>query len=260
MIFLNGKKLIKGILLLLTFYFLTACSQSNYTSHDSGLDKSYTVAIDPFENVNRSIFNFNKGLDKYLVKPAATVYKKITPDVVDNGITNFFMNLDDIGNAVNNILQLKPGEALIDTERALFNSTVGLAGIFDVASIMGMEKHDEDFGQTLAYWGVKSGPYIMLPFFGPSNVRDAAAKLSIDRLTNPSHYHDESLALFALDKLDQRADLFADEEAFKDISDDEYSALRDLWVQRRENLIRDGKVDTQEHSDLIDELEALDNE
>jgi phospholipid-binding lipoprotein MlaA len=100
----------------------------------------------------------------------------------------------------------------------------------------------------------------MLPFLGPSTVRDATAKLTVDRLTNPANYHDESLAFTALKLLDKRADILSDEEAFKDISDDQYSALRDLWLQRRASEIRDGKVDEQEQSDLIDELEALDDE
>jgi len=247
---------IKRILLLFLAVFLTACSQSNNTS----INSSSIANIDPYEKANRRIFKFNAGLDVFLVKPVAKAYKAVTPEIVDNSVSNFFNNLDDVGSAVNSLLQAKPGPALMDTGRVLFNSTMGLGGLFDVASAFGMERYKEDFGQTLAHWGVESGPYVMLPFFGPSTVRDTTAKFTIDSLTNPSHYHDESLALFALDKLDQRADLFNDEEAFKDISDDPYSALRDLWLQRRESLIRDGKIDEKEQSDLIDELESLEDE
>ncbi len=249
---------IKGISFLLLFFVISACSQSK--TPNTVLDNNDVSEIDRFEITNRKIFKFNKGLDDHLVKPVANAYKSITPEVVDIGISNFFANLDDVGNAFNNLLQYKPGPALIDTERVLFNSTIGLAGFFDVASSLGMDKHNEDFGQTLAHWGVNSGPYVMLPFFGPSTIRDAAAKFSIDSFTNPTHYHNESLAFFALDKLDQRADFFDDEEAFKDISDDQYSALRDLWLQRRKTLIRDGKIDEEEQSDLIDELEDLEDE
>jgi len=254
--YLLKKVTSRGIFLLTLSLFLTACShQSNQLGNATSAS-----GIDRYESVNRRIFKFNGGLDKFLIKPVAKAYKIITPEVVDKGVTNFFSNLGDVGNAINNLLQLKPGPALVDTERVLFNSTVGIGGLFDVASALGMEKHDEDFGQTLAHWGVKSGPYVMLPFLGPSTVRDATAKLTIDNLSNPAHYHEESLAFFALKKLDQRADVFADEEAFKELSDDQYSALRDLWLQRRASLIRDGKVDEKEQSDLIDELESLDDE
>ena len=256
---LSKSEFIKVISLTFLFLLFTACSQSKVSPIHSPVpqDNGQAVDVDPYQDANRKIFGFNKALDDHLLKPVAKFYRVITPEIVDNSVSNFFSNLDDVGNAFNNILQLKPGEALIDTERFLFNSLVGIGGLFDVSSIMGMEKHDEDFGQTLAHWGVESGPYVMLPLLGPSTVRDAVAKLSIDRLTSPTHYHKESLAFTALDKLDQRADLFLDEEAFENISDDQYSALRDLWLQRRASLISDGKVEMQEHSDLIDELEAL---
>ncbi len=251
----------KGASFLALAFLLAACSQSTSLNSASKFDdNAITSTVDSFEGTNRRVYKFNAGLDKYLVKPVATAYKTVTPEIVDTGVSNFFSNLGDVSNAINNLLQFKPGPALIDTERVLFNSTIGLGGLVDVASALGMEKHDEDFGQTLAHWGVKSGPYVMLPFLGPSTVRDATAKLTVDNLTNPTHYHDESLAFFALKKLDQRADIFANEEAFKDISDDKYSALRDLWLQRRASLIRDGKVDEEEQSDLIDELESLDDE
>ena len=190
----------------------------------------------------------------------AKVYKKVTPEIVDHSVSNFFNNLDDVGSAVNSLLQAKPGPALMNTERVVFNSTLGLGGLFDVASVLGMERYDEDFGQTLAHWGVKSGPYVMLPFFGPSTVRDATAKFTVDGLLNPINYHDEKLAFTALRLLDKRADIFNDEEAFKHMSEDQYSALRDLWLQHRTSEIRDGEGDEQEQSDLIDELEALDDE
>jgi len=243
-------------LILSLVVFLTACSQSNNTSTTS----SSITNIDPYEKTNRRIFKFNTGLDTFLVKPVAKAYKAVTPEIVDNSVSNFFNNLDDVGSAINSLLQFKPRPALMGSERVLFNTTVGLGGLFDVASALGMERYDEDFGQTLAHWGVKSGPYVMLPFFGPSTVRDATAKFTVDRLTDPVNYHDESLAFSALNLVDKRADFFNDEAAFKDMSNDQYSALRDLWLQRREALIRDGKVDEKERSDLIDELESLENE
>ena len=161
---------------------------------------------------------------------------------------------------MNNLLQFKPGEALIDIERVLFNTSVGLGGVFDVATSIGLDKYDEDFGQTLAVWGVDSGSYIMLPFFGPSTLRDATAKLTIDSLLDPANYSDDSLALFGIEYIDKRGDLLSEEDAFKDFASDEYIAIRDAWLQRREYLIKDGKVDDNAQSDMIDELEDLDDE
>jgi len=123
-------------------------------------------------------------------------------------------------NSFNNLLQLKPRDAFNDSMRFVFNSSFGLGGFLDVASEMQFEKHHEDFGQTLAKWGVSSGPYVMLPLLGPSTVRDATARLSVDILTNPVTYHDEAIAFFALNQLDKRADLLSTEEAFHDLSAD----------------------------------------
>ena len=256
MTFQYFNQFFKSVVTLISVLLLAACSQSNNVSSDSNLSSN----IDPYERTNRRIFKFNTGLDTHLVRPVAKAYKKVTPDVVENGVNNFFNNLKDVGSTINNLLQFKLGPALMDSERVLFNSTIGLAGVFDVATALDIERYEEDFGQTLAHWGVESGPYVMLPFLGPSTVRDATAKLTIDSLTNPANYHEQSLALFALDKIDQRADFFSDEEAFKDISDDSYAALRDLWLQRRSVLVNDGKVSEEEQSNLIDELESLDDE
>jgi len=244
-----------AVLILLPMLFLTACSQSQRLSKDIGSTNGDTL-----ERHNRDIFKFNASIDKLILKPIAVTYQKVTPDLVDTSISNFFGNLEDVGTAVNNLLQWKPGEALIDVERVLFNSSIGLGGLFDVATKIGLEKHDEDFGQTLAVWGVDSGPYIMLPFLGPSTVRDFTSKFTVDSLLDPAKYSKASFSLFVLDKVDSRADLISEEEAFKDFSDDQYSALRDAWLQRREFLIRDGKVDDDAQSDLIDALEDLDDE
>jgi phospholipid-binding lipoprotein MlaA len=213
---------------------------------------------DRWEAFNRGVFRVNTGLDAFILKPAAKVYQFITPDLVDTGISNFFANLGDLGNSFNNLLQFKPKDAFNDSMRFVFNSSFGLGGFLDVASEMQFEKHHEDFGQTLAKWGVGSGPYLMLPLLGPSTLRDASARLSVDILTNPVSYHDDAIALFALDQLDKRADLLSAEESLRDLSTDAYSAIRDVWLQRRAYLIRDGKTDEKEQSDLINELESLD--
>jgi len=245
----------------LLVFLLVGCSQTNDGSQlSSGSVDSPQKNSDPFEKMNRKLYKLNAGLDKTFLKPVARAYKKVTPEIIDSSITNFFLNLEDVTNAFNNLLQFKLGDSLVDTERFIFNSTFGLAGIFDIATEMGLEKHDEDFGQTLAHWGVNSGPYIMLPLLGPSTLRDATAKFSIDRLTDPTSYSDQGPYLFVVENLDKRADVLTTEEAFEDLSEDKYSAIKDAWLQRRKYLINDGKVDEKSDTDLIDELESLDNE
>ena len=236
--------------ILLTLSLLAACSHT----------RKMQDTPDRFERLNRSVYKVNDVLDRRIVKPVAIAYKKITPEIIDNSITNVFANLDDVGNAINNLLQFKLGESLIDTERFIFNSTFGVAGIFDIATEMGLQKHEEDFGQTLAKWGVPSGPYVMLPLLGPSSIRDATAKLSVDVITKPTSYSENSWGLFVVDKLDQRADLLSAEAVLQGFSEDQYSVLRGVWLQRREYLIQDGKVDKKAQTDMIDELEELEAE
>ena len=254
----KNMKLINLALMFLLLAISTGCSQPNGSLGNGS--SSQSVNIDPLEKVNRGVFKFNQGLDKHLLKPVAKAYKAVTPRVVNVGITNFFHNLGDVGNIVNNALQLKLGAATSDTGRVLVNSTIGLAGLFDVATGMGMERHKEDFGQTLANLGFKSGPYIMLPVLGPTTFRDATAKFTVDTLLNPANYTKESLSLFVLEKLDKRADYLGADDAFNDLSDDLYDASRDLWLQRRDFLIRDGKGEESEQLNLIDDLESLDDE
>ncbi len=250
---------------LFALMLLTACSnissvQNNGSNSFDQSNQNDTVTRDSLEKYNRYVFIFNAGLDNLFFKSAAMAYKAVTPRFVDNSTRNFFRNLDDVSNAINNLLQLKVDDAINDTERFVFNSTFGMVGLFDVASEAGLEKHEEDFGQTLAHWGVGSGSYVMLPFLGPSTVRDAIAKLSVDRFTNPTYYSDEDFSFFIVERLNKRAGFLKQEGAFKELSDDQYSALRDAWLQRRDYLIRDGKDDQNSSSDLIDELESLESE
>ena len=133
----------------------------------------YTAdARDPWQGFNRNVYSFNDALDRTYLVPAAELYRGVTPDFAEQGVHNFFANLGDVGVAFNNTLQFKFLDAASDVGRIIVNSTIGLLGFMDVASRMGLEKHDEDFGQTLGYWGMGTGPYVMLPFFGPSNLRD----------------------------------------------------------------------------------------
>lgn len=196
--------------------------------------------VDPWEGYNRVMFGFNEGLDKYALKPITLGYKAITPDLVETGVSNFFDNISDVGSLLNNILQTKFEAAGEDLARVSFNSTFGLGGVLDVATPMGIEEHNEDFGQTLGYWGMSSGPYLVLPLFGPSNVRDTGG-LIVDTITSPiSNIEDDSAryAVTGLQAIDTRSGLL---EAEKLITGDRYTFIRDAYLQRREFSINDGQ-------------------
>ncbi|MDP5209231.1 VacJ family lipoprotein [Microbulbifer sp. 2205BS26-8] len=214
---------------------------------------------DPWEGFNRAIFVFNDGADRYVLKPAAVSYRQITPIFMQHGISNFFSNLREVSNTFNSLLQGKLGQAGNDAGRFLINSTVGIVGILDVAQYMGLEEGDgEDFGQTLAVWGVPSGPYLVLPLLGPSTVRDTPARV-VDYYTNPITYvdHDPTrYTLRATDIIQDRASLL---EAESLLQGDRYVLLRDAYLQRRDFLIVDGEVDVDsevEAAEAIDEAEV----
>ena len=197
---------------------------------------------DPWENLNRKTFAFNDALDRAVLKPVATGYEKVVPGFAREGVNNFFDNLDDVGTSINNLLQGKPGQGLSDAGRFLINTTLGIFGLWDVATPMGLEKHNEDFGQTLGVWGVQSGPYLVLPLLGPSSARDAPA-----RIVDPSWYYSnyvdpESLywGLWGLDKVRTRANLLKAESLVSEAALDKYSFIRDAWLQRRRNQVYDG--------------------
>ena len=239
--------------------FLTSACSNNRVNSDANSVKSQDTYPDTFESINRKVFGFNNTLDGLLLKPAARAYKAVTPNSIDQNIGSFLSNLDDVGNVINNTLQFKFADAGSDIQRLIINSTLGFGGIADIASAMGLEKHDEDFGQTLAKWGVSSGPYVMLPLLGPSSVRDGIAKLSVDRVTDPANYSDINTELLVIETLKKRSDLFSREAVLNDLSDDKYSAIRGLWTDNRKFLINDGKIEEQSESDMIDELESLDD-
>lgn len=196
---------------------------------------------DPWEGVNRAIFRFNDTLDTYALKPIAQGYEFITPQFLEDGIHNMFKNVGDVTNLANDVLQAKPAAAGVDTARLIFNTTFGLAGFFDVGTKMGLQRNDEDFGQTLGYWGVGSGPFVMLPFFGPSTVRDAVAKYP-DTYTAPYRYIDDvpvRNSLLGLNIVDTRASLLSAEKL---INGDKYIFIRNAFLQNREFKVKDGKV------------------
>lgn len=199
---------------------------------------------DPWEGFNRSMFSFNEGLDKAVIKPVAQGYDAVAPDPVKTGVSNFFSNIGDVFIGVNNLLQGKVGDAASDAGRVLVNTTIGILGLIDWASDMGLEKHDEDFGQTFGRWGIGSGPYVVLPFFGPRTLRDSVG-LAADLNTDPvakMHAVPERNTLLTTRVVDQRADLLPAEKVIEGAALDKYTYIRDAYLQRRERLVNDGKA------------------
>lgn len=197
---------------------------------------------DPLEPINRGIYQFNEGVDTILLKPAAEVYQAVIPPVARTGVSNVFSNINDVVVALNNLLQGKINEALSDVGRVLINTTAGLFGIFDVATPVGLEKHEEDFGQTLGYWGVGDGPYLVLPILGPRTTRDTGG-LVVDFLTDPVSYIDPSRdrnQVLGLRLVSRRAELLGASQLLSVAALDEYEFVRDAYLQRRRNLIHDG--------------------
>jgi len=198
--------------------------------------------VDPLKNINKKTHNLNHTLDLQLASPVARLYKEVTPDYVEIGITNFSRNLEDLSIALNNVLQGKVKDGFSDLIRFTINSTIGMGGFVDVASNLGFDKHDEDFGQTLAVWGMSDGPYIVLPGLGPSTLRDSLAMIP-DAFLTPLWLidHDRTAySLTAIDLIDTRARYLGLESV---VIGDEYLFFRDAYLQTREYDILDGQVD-----------------
>jgi phospholipid-binding lipoprotein MlaA len=207
---------------------------------------------DPLEPMNRSISSFNDALDDNVLKPVATGYRDYTPDLVQTGVSNFFRNLSDVLSTVNNGLQLKGRDTAESFMRVVVNTIFGIYGIFDVATPIGLERHPEDFGQTLGYWGVPDGPYLVLPIFGPSTVRDAAAlpaEFAIDPVNHHPDVSERNVAI-ATRIVDKRASLLKTTSLLSDAAIDKYSFTRDGYLQFRRNQVYDGNPP--EHEQLED--------
>ena len=205
-------------------------------------DPEFADPRDPLEDFNRAVFSFNDGLDRALVKPLAQGYNAIVPGPVDRGVTNFFNNLNDVTSAVNNLLQFKIGRAVSDVSRVVVNSTVGVAGLFDVASNMNIPRYSEDFGQTLGTWGVASGPYIVLPIIGPSSGRDSVGWV-VDWFTDPIYFLEDNTvrwSLYGLRFVDRRSDLLNASRVLDEAALDPYAFVRDAYLQKRQNEVFDG--------------------
>lgn len=218
--------------LLALSFFINACATTGENPRD------------PYESFNRSVWEFNKGLDNAVLQPVAEGYKAVTPDPVEKGVSNFFSNIGEVSTILNDLLQFKLGKAVKDAGRFLINSTIGIAGLLDPATEMGLEHQPEDFGQTLATWGVGEGYYVMLPLLGPSTTRDSAGRLvdnfvlynPYDELENDSQTY---WGLRLLDIVQTRAGLLSLQEQLESAPDD-YKLVRDAYLQRRDFQIHDG--------------------
>jgi phospholipid-binding lipoprotein MlaA len=221
---------------------LTGCSSI------SGLS-NYAQQKDPFESFNRGVYAFNDTLDKAIIKPVAQGYSKVTPTPVKNMVNNFFSNLDDVVVTVNDLLQFKFRQAASDGCRVIFNSTFGLFGLINITDKL--EKHNEDFGQTLGYWGVPSGPYLMLPFFGPSSIRDGSglyADSFVSVIGRTRHVPTRNSAWLA-EGVNTRAGLLEQEKVIDEAVIDRYSFIRDAYLMRRQSLVYDGNPPKQKFDD-----------
>ena len=197
---------------------------------------------DPLEPINRVIFEFNEIVDDNILEPVAKGYKYVTPDPVEKGISNFFSNLGEINTIANDLLQLKFQQAGKDSLRFFLNSTIGVLGIFDVATPLGLSKNKEDFGQTLGFWGIPNGPYLVLPFLGPSSFRDAPGSF-VDYELSPIEqlHHEERQALRLINIVETRAKLLRATKILDTAAKDKYIFIRESYLQKRESLVRDGE-------------------
>lgn len=243
-------RLIFTYTVIISILLLSGCA----TTYDGDIDNN-----DPLESFNRASYGFNSAIDKTVLKPVAKGYDAVFPDPIKIAVSNFFANLDEIPTILNDILQGKISDAFSDSGRFIINTTLGLAGFIDVATDLGLEQHDEDFGQTLGVWGIESGPYLVLPLLGPSTVRDTigspvdsyvSLKRDIDHIRTKN-------TLYAMDLIDLRYRLLAIDDQLEDALD-EYSFVRDAFMMRREYIVYDG--DPPEDEDLYDECYEDDEE
>ncbi len=217
------------LLPLLLAFSLAGCATTNGDPHD------------PWEGLNRKTFAFNDALDQAVMKPIAQGYQKVTPGFAQEGVNNFFENIGDVGTSINNLLQGKIRSGASDAGRFVVNTVFGVFGLWDIATPLGLEKHDEDFGQTLGWYGVPPGPYFVIPLLGPSSARDAPA-----RAVDLSWFYNDWLpdrvywSLWGLDKVRTRANLLKAEGILDEAALDRYTFIRDAWLQRRRNQVYDG--------------------
>ena len=215
------------------------------------------VNVDPFESTNRIVFEISDDLDTMIIRPVAEIYRDVTPRFIKNSVTNFFYNLSEVDTIINQLLQGKIVLAGQDSLRFLINSTIGIVGFVDVASRVGFERHDEDFGQTLGYWGVPAGPYVFLPLIGPSTIRDSFSKPTSWFLSGNLSVSDEEAKIFInlLDAVETRERLLVAEKL---IVGDKYEFVKSVYLQTRNDLVFDGEVEDEFLTDLELDLFSAD--
>ena len=215
------------------------------------------VNIDPFESTNRIVFEISDDLDTMIIRPVAEIYRDVTPRFIKNSVTNFFYNLSEVDTIINQLLQGKIVLAGQDSLRFLINSTIGIVGFVDVATRVGFERHDEDFGQTLGYWGVPAGPYVFLPLIGPSTIRDSFSKPTSWFLSGNLSVSDEEAKIFInlLDAVETRERLLVAEKL---IVGDKYEFVKSVYLQTRNDLVFDGEVEDEFLTDLELDLFSAD--
>jgi len=228
---------------------LSGCSSKQLT--EDGVE---VVEVDPYEGFNRTMFDFNDGVDKYFAEPVSDAYTWVTPQFVQTGVTNFFDNLKGINVVLNDFMQGKGKQGAEDTGRFLVNSTVGLLGLFDVATEIGLEQHNEDFAQTLAVWGVSQGPYLVLPLLGPSTTRGIPGGI-FDAAANPATYI--GVPVQVVQMLNARASADGEINFIEEAALDRYVFTRESFLQYRDNLISDGQI---EDSDALFDFEEEDED
>ena len=215
------------------------------------------VNEDPFESTNRIVFEISDDLDTMIIRPVAEIYRDVTPRFIKNSVTNFFYNLSEVDTIINQLLQGKIVLAGQDSLRFLINSTIGIVGFVDVATRVGFERHDEDFGQTLGYWGVPAGPYVFLPLIGPSTIRDSFSKPTSWFLSGNLSVSDEEAKIFInlLDAVETRERLLVAEKL---IVGDKYEFVKSVYLQTRNDLVFDGEVEDEFLTDLELDLFSAD--
>ncbi len=252
-------------LLLSSLVILTALDGCATTTTHKEVSQEEINKNDPWEGWNRGVYSFNDTIDKAILKPLAKGYDWITPEPVDQGVSNFFSNMNDIGVTINDFLQFKLAQGGMDASRFLVNTTVGVVGIFDVAKMIDLPKHNEDFGQTLGYWGVPKGNYLVLPFVGSSSPREAVGLVG-DALFNPLTYtfvasgaavvSAAATGAKAVDVTDTRSDLMTTEKIVDEASgEDRYTFIKNSYEQRRKHLVNDGNVSEEDELTLDEELD-----
>jgi phospholipid-binding lipoprotein MlaA len=251
----NGKRIADVRLLLPLLVLIGGCAAQE-TADDEPAQEVIRAASDPWEPMNRGMYAVHDTIDRFTLKPIARGYKAVVPEFARRGVTNFSRNLLAPRSAVNNFLQGKPGPGFNELGRFIINSTLGIGGLIDVATAQGMDVYDEDFGQTLAVWGLPEGPFLFIPILGPNTVLDAVS-IPVDILSDPLIHYDNSSVrdkIYILRAIDLRARLLTAEILLED-SKDPYLTLREAYLQNRRFQIYDGNPpDTEEEDDLFEEF------